>query len=167
MGDDSGSVEAAIVELEAEPSAAIRVRQAMAELDLGALFERNLPRVFGRLGELGAAPAGPPYGRYHAFGPELVDVEIGVPVPPPGADLAPLGRDPAEVGASELPGGEVARAVHYGPYTTLPQTYERLERWIRDQGREPGAAPWESYVDDPGAVADPARLRTFVVWPLA
>lgn len=140
----------------------------MTELDLAALFERHLPQVFARLGELGAPPAGAPYGRYHAFGPDAVDVEIGVPTAAPVDALAPLDQCASgEVGASELPGGPAAVLLHLGPYDTLPQGYERLGAWVEEQGHTAGAGPWESYVDDPGAVADATRLRTEIVWPLA
>ena len=162
----SAQPEPRVVELEAQPSAAVRLQQPLAELDLASAFGRYLPVVFGSLGSIGAAPAGAPYGRYRAFGPEAVDVEIGVPTAETG-DLPPLGsRAPGEVGASELPAGAAAVLVHLGPYDTLPQGYERLQAWIEEHGRTPGAGPWESYVDDPGEVADAMQLRTEIVWPL-
>lgn len=161
-------LEASVVELDPQPTAAVRVRQSMEELDLGALFELQIPRVAQRLGELGAAPAGAPYARYHEFGPELVDVEIGFPLAAPVAQLAPVAVDEsAAVGASELPGGEAALAVHRGPYDTLTETYDALPGWIAARGRMQGAGPWECYVDDPGTVADASQLRTDVYWPLA
>jgi effector-binding domain-containing protein len=155
-----------IVERAAQPSAAVRLRQPTAELDLASLFATYLPAVAGRLGELGLPPAGAPYGRFHAFGGDEADVEIGFPVATAPTALSPLDDcEPGEVGGSELPAGPVAVAVHRGPYETLGETYRRLEVWIPEQGRSPGAAPWESYVDDPGAV-EPSELRTEVSWPL-
>ena len=155
-------------ELAPQPSAAVRVQQAIAELDLGALFARYLPAVAARLAELSASGGGAPYGRYHAFGPERVDVEIGIPVAGPVAGLRPLDEsEPGEIGASELPGGAAAVTLHLGPYDTLRQSYERLEAWSGEQGRALGDGPWESYVDDPGEVSDVSRLWTELYWPLA
>ena len=157
-----------IVELEARPSVAVRLTQPMAELDLAAAFDRAMPRVAARIGEGGGAVTGPPYGRYHRFGPDVVDVEIGFPV-----SIAPTGLEPladvaeGEVGLSELPGGPVARATHLGPYDSLSGTYEALHDWIHGQpGYDDGSGPWESYVDDIRDTTDISQLRTEVIWPL-
>jgi AraC family transcriptional regulator len=156
-----------IVDLELQPTAAVRVQLPMADVDVGALLDRHLPEVFHRVTEVDGIPAGAPYARYFEFGPDRADIEMGIPlegVPAPLRGLAECA--PGEVGASELPGGPAAHAVHRGPYDTLSQEYERLHDWIHEQGREEGAGPWESYVDDPTEVADSAELRTDVYWPL-
>jgi hypothetical protein len=156
-----------IIELTPRPTAAVRVQQPMAELDVSALFDLHLPNVADRIADLGGTPAGPPYARYHEFGPERADVEIGVPVVSPVANLRPLAEcEPGEIGAGELPGGPAAVSVHLGTYDSLGQTYDQLHDWIHAQGRDEGPGPWESYVDDPSEVEDTSKLRTEVIWPL-
>jgi effector-binding domain-containing protein len=156
-----------IVDLEVQPTAAVRVQQEMQELDFGALFGRYLPIIFGRVAELGETSPGPPYGRYYVFGPDHVDLEIGVPVSAPLRSLAPLAKcPPGEIGASELPAGPVGTTVHHGPYDGLGSAMMRLRAWILAAGRTPGAGQWESYVDDPAQVSDPADLTTELYWPL-
>jgi effector-binding domain-containing protein len=168
MSHADTTLDARIVDLTPQPAAAVRIQQPMAEMDLAALFDVHLPNIADRLADLGAEPAGPPFGRYHEFGPEQVDVEIGIPVASPVGNVRPLAEcEPGEIGSSELPGGQAAVTVHLGPYDSLSQTYERLEGWIRGQAREPGPGPWESYIDDPAEVDDPSQLRTEVVWPVA
>lgn len=167
MDDDATTLEARIVELEPQPAVAVRLQLPMSELDLGELFSTQLPNVAHRLADLGGEPAGPPYGRYHEWGLERADVEIGIPVGSPVANLRPVAETtPGEVGSSALPGGRAAVAVHLGSYSGLPQTYERLRDWIHAQGLDDGDGPWESYVDDPSEVTE-AELRTEVIWPLA
>ena len=156
--------EAEIRELTPVPAAAVRIR---ARTDaLGELFDEHLPNMAHRLADMGVQPAGPPYGRYHEYGPERVDVEIGIPVSAPPSNLRPLAEaEEGEMAASELPGGPTAITVHRGSYDGLAQTYQRLHDWIHAQGREEGTAPWESYVDGPSEV-DTADMRTEVCWPL-
>ena len=52
----------------------------MADLDIGDLFDEHLPNLAHRLADMGVEPAGPPYARYHAWGPEQADIEFGIPV---------------------------------------------------------------------------------------
>jgi effector-binding domain-containing protein len=157
-----------IVELQPQPTVAVRVTQPMAELDLAATFDRAMPEVAARIGEGGGAIGGPPYGRYHRFGPEVVDVEIGFPVSLAPAGLPPLAHvAEGEVGVSELPGGPVAKATHIGSYDGLSSTYDELHEWIHAQpGYDDGAGPWESYLDDIRSVSDTSTLRTEISWPL-
>jgi len=156
-----------IVDLEAQPTVAVRVQQGMHELDIGGLFGRYLPIIFGRVAALGETSPGPPYGRYFMFGPDQVDMEIGVPVSAPIDGLAPLADcGPSEVGLSELPAGPVGTTVHKGPYDGLGSAMMRLRSWILAQGRTPAGGQWESYVDDPAQVPDPRELTTELYWPL-
>ena len=161
------AIEAEFVNLNPQPTAAVRVQQPMATVDVGALMDEAMSRLGERLGGLRVAPAGPPYARYHAWGGELADVEIGFPLTgrPEGLDdLAAC--EPGEVGASELPGGRAALTVHRGPYTELGSAYGQLHDWIHEQGFDEGPAPWESYVDNPAEVQDVAQLRTEITWPV-
>ena len=157
-----------IVELAPQATVAVRVRQPMAELDLAALFARYIPTVFESAASLGETLSAPPYGRFHEFGPDQVDVEIGAGVAAPVSGLQPLAEcEPGEVGSSELPGGPAVTATHLGQYDTLSQMYDRIHEWMHEHGRSEGPGPWESYVDNPDEVEDLSRLRTEIFWPLA
>jgi effector-binding domain-containing protein len=138
----------------------------MASVDVGALVDRHLPGLAFRIPALGLVVAGPPYVRYHGWGDETADLELGFPVDAEAARLPPLDAcAEGEPGRTSLPGGQCAVIVHVGPYPELPASWGRLQAWAWDQGLEPAGPPWESYLDNPGLVA-PAAVRTEVVRPV-
>jgi effector-binding domain-containing protein len=147
-----------IVELPPQPTAVVKARLPMAELP--SLFGHAFADVWALLGAQGVEVAGPPFGFYPSMPGETVEVEAGFPV---AGDFEPSG----DVVRSELPGGRAVRTMHVGPYKTLPSTYEALQRWMTDQGIEPGAGMWEHYLSDPSAEPDPAGWRTEIYCPVA
>jgi len=165
MADDA-AIDARLVERVSQQTAAVRFREPMATVDVGVLMDRAMGALGARLGEAAISPAGPPYARYHDWGGEWADMEIGFPLAErlPGPSLADVAS--GEVGASALPGGRVATTIHQGPYPELGRTYGQLHDWIHAQGEEDGPGPWESYLDDPEEVTDSATLRTEVLWPV-
>ena len=164
---DRPAIDAQLVDLSAQPTAAVRVRRPMSTVDVGALMDDAMSRLGALFGQAGATPAGPPYARYHAWGGELADVEIGFPLAGTIDGLPALTDSPeGEVGASELPGGRAAQTIHRGPYPTLGDAYSSLHDWIHAQGYDEGDGPWETYIDNPEEVADVAQLRTEITWPV-
>lgn len=150
------------------PTVAVRVRRPMAGLDIGAIFGEETGRLAAHLAEHDETPAGPPYARYHEFGPERADIEIGFPVEQPPRLDAVEAVAGEQVGRSALPGGRRAVYLHAGPYPELGHAYAALERFLAEEGESSAGAPWESYLVMPDDVdGDPMRLRTEVCWPLA
>ncbi len=152
------------------PATTIAVRLETTADQLSSVFDVELPRVGARVAEAGAAMAGPPFARYHHFGPDRVDVEVGIPI-----DAVPAGLETAastpdrRIGVSSLPGGTAAVAIHHGHYDSLVTTYDGLAAWIASEkpdGMVAGDGPWEVYLTDPGQTPDPAAWLTEVVWPL-
>ncbi len=164
MGTDQ-AFHAEIRDLDERPTVCARVTAPMG--DLGELFNRLPVQVLEHIRSTGADPAGALFARYHSFGPDQVDVEIGFPVAQPLPGLPPLNAvGPGEIGSSTLPSGRVAFTIHRGPYDGLSDEYDRLHDWIHEAGFSEGQGPWEVYVDDPGDMSDMANVRTEIVWPL-
>jgi effector-binding domain-containing protein len=84
------------------------------------------------------------------------DVEVGVLV---SASFEPEGR----VIASELPGGEVARATHRGDYAGLGMTHDAVRDQVAAHERELAGPRWEIYGH---WREDTSKLETEVFWLL-
>lgn len=124
------------------------------------LFARALPAVMAALARQGGHPVGPPFAKYFGMPTDTVEVEVGFPV-------ASAVTETDGVTRGTLPGGPVVRTLHVGPYDTLPETYDAVMTFMKEEGLEPADAMWEVYLSDPAAQPDPATWRTEVWWPVA
>src|SRR2546423_4684930 len=146
-----------IRDVAAQPTA---VNRAVTPADeLGSVIDRTFPALFGRLGEHGVAPAGPPFVRYLDTGDDRLEVELGVPVPGDATEF-----DGAE--RSTLPGGRVAVWRYVGPYSGLREACEQLGTSVKELGEKAAGPFWESYVTDPSAEPDASKRGTEIDLPL-
>lgn len=145
-----------IKEQPAQPALVIRGRTPVQGLQ--QLLGRGFSAVAQYLGEMGQAPAGPPFAAYHNMDMQDLDVAVGFPVakPLPGK---------GEVQASEIPGGRRATCFYTGPYDGMVPAYEALKQTIKDNGAEDTGVSYEIYLNDPQVTA-PKDLQTLIVFPL-
>jgi len=147
-----------IHELHPQETAVIRVNTSVAELPTA--MGEALREVHEQMTAAGVDLAGPPFTRYPSLEPDTVTAECGFPVmrPAPAA-----GR----VTSARLPGGLAASIIHLGPYETLDQTYDQLQRSLDGSGMHASGPMWEVYWTDPGMEPNPERWRTEIIVPLA
>ena len=148
--------ECQLVEQPARPT--LFVRTQVGVQDLPQTLGQAWGAIMRYLGELGEAPAGPPYVAYYNMDMQNLDVEAAFPVarPLPGRD---------EVQAGELPAGRYATCLHNGPYNELGPAYEALTRYVAEQGKEPTGVAYEVYLTDPQTTA-PQDLQTQILFSL-
>ncbi len=89
--------------------------------------------------------------------------EAGVPVNKTPAKL------PNNVFVREMNADSAVIAHFYGPYNLLPQGYDALKEWMKDEKKMANGAPYEIYIGDPidknGKPIDPYKVRTDIVFP--
>lgn len=142
-----------------EPQAYVAVRATVSPNEMSKVLATILPEVGKHVGKVRAPVAGPPFTRYYKVTEKELEIEAGMPLRTP---IAGEGK----FVASELPGGKTAVTWHLGGYHELQKSHKRLEEWIKAQGLETRAAPWEIYWTDPGLEPDPAKWRTQILWPV-
>lgn len=143
-------------DLPAQPILFIRSRVSRAEI--AKTIGDSLGKVFQHALASGAVIAGQPFARYPEAGPDLLTIDVGVP-------LASGAAGQGEIEAGSLQGGATVVAVHGGHYEQLMETFGAIERWMAERGLAPGGAPWEVYITDPANHPDSADWRTEVCWP--
>ena len=122
---------------------------------LGGVF----PELFGHVGRHGVIAAGHPFVIYHAFGPELIDAEVCVPVSGP----APVdGR----ILARTLAAATIVRTLHVGPYEELGSAYAALGEWVGDHGYHAAGPIRERYLTGVGDDVPPSTYRTELDMPI-
>ena len=136
------------------------VRGTISSEEVTDFFDRSFGVLGGALAAQGVTPTGPAYALYRRVPDETMDLEVGFPV-----DRAIEPDGAAEAG--ERPGGQVARLVYAGSFDGLTDAWQRLGRWIGEQGLTPGEPFWEVYLTEPSPDMDPADLRTELNWPVA
>lgn len=146
-------------DIAAQPFVFVRCER-VPRAGVAAAIGQGLGKAFGYVQQSGLVPAGPPVARYPEVSADAFTIECGVTLSAPAAGSG-------DVQSGALQGGPALVALHAGAYDDLPQVYAAMERWIAEHGTRPSGAPWELYLNDPGALPNPADWRTEVYWPLA
>lgn len=104
------------------------------------------------------APDGKAFSRYDTELEGDVTIEAGIPLL--AALEGTMEFNGVTIEPGELPGGEVARAIHVGPYSELADVWQSFLREIERSGRTPTKPYWETYHVTPGPGTDPSQLKT-------
>lgn len=138
--------------------------------DSATTFERislKLGTIYGiKLGEVlkknGLKMAGAPMAWYKSQKAPYF-FEAGVPVNKKPTKL------PAGVFVKEINADSAVIAHFYGPYNLLPQGYDALKEWMKEEKKMANGAPYEIYIGDPmdkdGKMLDAYKVRTDIVFP--
>ena len=87
------------------------------------------------------------------------DVEVVIPV-------AKAVEGKGDIACYELPGGQMARIVHKGPYEKCAPTYKKLFEWIAENHKKVVGPTREVYLNDPKQIS-PEEILTEIYAPIA
>jgi len=135
------------------------VRRQVAIGHIGSAWKSALDKVWEFLrAHPGLRTDGHNVFLYHhpARREQPMDVDFGVEVVHP---FEPEG----EVAPAETPAGEVAVAIHVGPYDRMKDTHDAIHAWRAANNRTFAGKSWEIYGDWSD---DPSKLETTIFYLL-
>lgn len=133
-----------------------------------ANISAKLGQLYGEIGKVmgkaGATMTGPVFAIYHKVvtnpdGSMNFWLEAGAQI---DKEVKSEGR----VQYKEMPGGNVVRADHYGPYNSTGNTHNAVQAWMLKNGKKAIGDPWETYVTDPMVETDTAKWLTQIYYPV-
>ena len=90
--------------------------------------------------------------------------EAGIPVNKKGTRAIP------GVQIRELNAGKAIVAHFYGPYDLIPQGYDAIKDWMKENKKRQAGTAYEMYVTDPvdkkGKPVDPYKVQTDIIFPI-
>lgn len=140
----------------------IVMRRRVSRDEIAAALGEMLPALFAHAQANALAMAGPPFARYPEIGMASMVLEGGIPLAEPATGELGEGME-----ALTIPATRAAVTIHHGPYERLPETYEAIESWLREEGHTPAGPPRETYLTDPGEYPDPQTWETEIVQPIS
>jgi AraC family transcriptional regulator len=140
---------------------ALVIRRRITRDEIAAALADSLPKVFDYAQRHGLAITGPPFARYPEVGMGSLVIEGGITVAEPPSTVLAEGIE-----ALVIPAGRAVVTIHRGPYDSLSESHQHIERWMREQGLSAAGAPRETYLTDPGERPDPATWETEIVQPV-
>ncbi len=145
--------------IEVSAQEALRIREKVRMTEIGPRMGEMLSELMAFFQRRKVQMSGPPFSLYRSVTGEMVDVEVGFPVP---ARTSGEGR----VQATVVPGGKAVIATHVGPYESLHETYAGMQAWMASNGVVPAEFMWEQYMTDPQREPDSSKWITQVYWPI-
>ena len=131
------------------------------------LIAELLPKLYQYAGSKGAQFNGHPLFLCHEVTVEKVieadknctaNVEVVAPI-------ANKIEETDEIKCYTIPGGKMAKIIHKGPYEACQPTYEKLYKWIEENGKKITGPVREAYLNDPKEVG-PEEILTEIYAPI-
>lgn len=149
-------MEVKIVQLNSQ--AALSITDTCAFDELGAKFGEIYSEIGAYIKSNSIKAAGYPFGIYHSFSPEKIELEAGIPVE---AGAAGEGR----IKTMQTYSGKAAHTTFMGHYDKLSEAWKLFAKLV-DEKYELNGPCFEVYVTDPEEEPDSSKWITELYTPV-
>lgn len=161
-GADFSDVEIEHIVVEAMDIAYLSTTSRPEPAAISEALGRAYFQILTFIDDQGLSDAGAPLSITRTFSGSELSFDAAIPVRGV-SDASP--RDGAGVRIGRTYAGPVIRVRHIGSYRQLTATHRKITAYLAALGIERNGAAWESYVSDPGKVAE-EDLLTYVYYPI-
>jgi effector-binding domain-containing protein len=142
-----------------ESKQAVTIRDTCTAAELSAKYQELYGELSPIIKKQGLKTVNGPFGIYHSFSPEKVDVEAGIITE---GNPVPEGR----MTVINTYSGKAVCVKFYGPYSQLMDGWNALQEYMKENKFENTAPCYELYVDDPMETDDHSKLLTEIYCPI-
>jgi effector-binding domain-containing protein len=150
-------MEISIVNVESKQ--AVVIRDTCTAADLSKKYQELYGELSPIIKKQELKTVNGPFGIYHSFSPERVDVEAGIIVE---GNPKPEGR----MNIIQTYGGKAVCVKFYGPYSKLVDGWNELSSYMKEHNLQNTAPCYELYVGDPMETEDHSKLLTEIYCPI-
>ena len=161
-GTDFSDVEIEHIVVEASDIALLSTTSRPEPAAISEALGRAYFQILTFIDDNGLSDAGAPLSITRNFSGSELSFDAAIPVRGLTDDTP---RDGAGVTVAQTYAGPVIRVRHTGSYRQLTTTHRKISAYLAALGIERNGAAWESYVSDPGKVAE-EDLLTYVYYPI-
>lgn len=148
-----------IKEVVLESKKTLSIRETCSFAELGDKFGEIYSEIGKFRKENALKSAGFPFGIYHSFSPEKIDLEAGIPIE---GGTEPEGR----INISETYAGKAVMTAFAGPYDKLADAWKRFAEVVDDAGYKLAGPCFEVYITDPEEEPDSSKWITELYTPV-
>jgi effector-binding domain-containing protein len=139
---------------------AVIIKAEVAASEVGSKMGEIYGKLFAYLDQNGITSSGSPFAVYYTFDPNGKTIfEAGIPV-------SSKVKGNNEITYKEYPAMKVVSLLYIGSYESMTPCYEKLSKYMTDNGLKGTGSSWEVYLTDPQEETDKSKYQTIIYLPV-
>jgi len=149
-----------ITEVKVENCNVLFLKSDVNTKNIAQVMKINYNKIMSLIGE-DLQLMGYPRCIYNEWDKETGDMKIECAIPIQKKILPANG-----IKYKEIAGGKTLMLTHYGPYSSIKQSYEKMLNYMKEKDIQSNGAPWEEYLTNPQKEPDQSKWETRIYFPI-